>query len=67
MENLLCFWCLENLPVPHIERVHTSKFIVNSPLLVLNISNKNFVRFSLLLAFQENWFLLIQSLLAKVI
>jgi hypothetical protein len=40
MENLLCFWCLENLLVPHIERIHTSKFTVNSPLLVLNISNK---------------------------
>jgi hypothetical protein len=40
MENLLCFRYLENLPVPHIERLHTSKFIVNSPLLVLNISNK---------------------------
>jgi hypothetical protein len=25
------------LPVPHIERLHTSKFIVNSPLLVLII------------------------------
>jgi hypothetical protein len=40
MENLLCFWCLENLPVPHIERLLTSKFIVNSLLLVLNIFNK---------------------------
>jgi hypothetical protein len=37
---------LENLPVRHIERLHTSKFIVNSPLLVLNISNKiGFVSF----------------------
>jgi hypothetical protein len=35
MENLLCFWCLENLPVPHIERLLTTKFIVNYPLLVL--------------------------------
>jgi hypothetical protein len=59
MENLLCFRCLENLPVPHIERLLTSKFIVNSPLLVLNIS--------LLLAFQQNWFHLIWSFLAKVI
>jgi hypothetical protein len=59
MENLLCFRCLENLPVPHIERLLTSKFIVNSLLLVLNIS--------LLLAFQQNWFHLIQSFLAKVI
>jgi hypothetical protein len=41
MENLLCFWCLENLLVPHIERLHTSKLIVNSPLLVLNISLQN--------------------------
>jgi hypothetical protein len=40
MENLLCFRCLENLPVPQIERFLTSKFIVNSLLLVLNISNK---------------------------
>jgi hypothetical protein len=40
MENLLCLRCLENLPVPHIERLLTSKFIVNSPLLVLHISNK---------------------------
>jgi hypothetical protein len=54
MENLLCFRCLENLPVSHIERLHTSKFIVNSLLLVLNISNKN-------------WFHLIRSFLAKVI
>jgi hypothetical protein len=23
MENLLCFLCLENLPVPHIERLLT--------------------------------------------
>jgi hypothetical protein len=38
MELLLRFWCLENLPVPHIETIITSKFIVNSPLLVLNIS-----------------------------
>jgi hypothetical protein len=28
---------LENLPVPHIERFYTSKFIKNSPLLVLKI------------------------------
>jgi hypothetical protein len=35
MENLLCFLCLENLPVPHIESFHTSKLILNSPLLVL--------------------------------
>jgi hypothetical protein len=60
MELLLCFWCLENLPVPHIETIITSKFLVNSPLLV-------FVRFSLLLAFQQSWFHLIRSLLAKVI
>jgi hypothetical protein len=39
MENLLCFWWLENLSVPHIERLLTSKFIVNSPFLVLHISN----------------------------
>jgi hypothetical protein len=38
MELLLRFWCLENLPVPHIETLITSKFIVNSPLLVLIIS-----------------------------
>jgi hypothetical protein len=38
MELLLHFWCLGNLPVPHIEMLITSKFIVNSPLLVLNIS-----------------------------
>jgi hypothetical protein len=37
MELLLRFWCLENLPVPHIETIITSKFIVNSPLLVLNM------------------------------
>jgi hypothetical protein len=37
MELLLRFWCLENLPVPHIEMLITSKFIVNSPLLVLII------------------------------
>jgi hypothetical protein len=61
MELLLHFWCLENLPVPHIETLITSKFIVNSPLLVLNIW------FSLLLAFQQNWFHLIWSFLAKVI
>jgi hypothetical protein len=40
MELLLRFWCLENLPVSHIETLITSKFIVNSPLLVLNIFNK---------------------------
>jgi hypothetical protein len=40
MELLLHFWCLKNLPVPHIETLITSKFIVNSPLLALNISNK---------------------------
>jgi hypothetical protein len=60
MENLLCFRCLENLPFPHIERLHTSKFIVNCPL-PMNM------RFSLLLAFQQNWFHLIRSFLAKVI
>jgi hypothetical protein len=39
--NSYCvFWCLENLPVPRIEMLITSKFIVNSPLLVLIISNK---------------------------
>jgi hypothetical protein len=38
MELLLRFWYLENLPVPHIEMLITSKFIVNSPLLVLIIS-----------------------------
>jgi hypothetical protein len=38
MELLLRFWCLENLPVPLIETLITSKFIVNSPLLVLIIS-----------------------------
>jgi hypothetical protein len=31
---------LRNLPVPHIERFHTSIFIVNSPFLVIKISNK---------------------------
>jgi hypothetical protein len=45
MENLLCFRCLENLPAPHIERLHTSKFIVNSPLLVLNISLQKLFEF----------------------
>jgi hypothetical protein len=32
MELLLRFWCLENLPGPHIETLITSTFIVNSPL-----------------------------------
>jgi hypothetical protein len=39
MELLLHFWCLENLPVSHIERLITSKFIVNSPLLVLLVAS----------------------------
>jgi hypothetical protein len=51
MENLLCFWCLENLPVPHIERLHASKFIVNSPLLVLNISLVVFCEVLLVVSF----------------